>query len=145
MESSDDDVSYWDCVNENEHSSYISKCDCVPDFNIVHYVEAKIPPEILTKFRYCKQNNIPWTGFLGYSALYKFWARIVNDNPYHNVYATSGSTEVVHVIEEDTEDGEKYTDTVAEYIITEEDEDVSEATAENANFLKGMDDLITFN
>ncbi|KAL6953045.1 hypothetical protein U1Q18_050957 [Sarracenia purpurea var. burkii] len=141
LDSSDDDVSYWDCVSENEHSSYLSKCDCVPNFNIVHYIEAKIPPEILTKFRFCKQNNIPWTGFLGYSALYKFWARIVNDNPYHNVY--SSTTEVVHVLADG--EGERYNEAVTEYIITEEDEDVSEATAENTNFLKSIDNLVTFN
>lgn len=103
----------------------------------MRYIEDKIPTEILAKFRYCKENNIPWTGFLGYSALYKFWIRIVTDNPIDALYK-----EIVHV---DTEEDE-YTETV-DYLIAEEgdEEQPSEATTENSNFLKGLDDLIKFN
>lgn len=61
--------------------SYVPTCDCMAQFSIVKYIEEKIPAEILQKFHYCQANNIPWTGFLGYSALYKFWMRIVTDNP----------------------------------------------------------------
>lgn len=145
IESSDEDVTFWEYQNENEHASYISKCNCVPDFNIVKYIELKIPPEILNKFKYCKENGIPWTGFLGYSALYKFWARIVNENPIDAMYESS--TEVVHIV--DDEDENNYTESVADYLIKEEEEEEevepSEATTENSNFLKGLDDLIKFN
>ncbi|XP_065206922.1 zinc finger protein 765-like [Planococcus citri] len=145
MESSDEDVSYWDCLNENEHSSYIPKCDCIPDFSIVDYIEAKIPPEILTKFRFCKQNNIPWTGFLGYSALYKFWARIVIDNPTDDVEHDDDAVELQHILkEEDVSESDKLNESVTEYVIAEVDAETSEATAESTQFLSSIEDLVTF-
>lgn len=79
--------------SEIENTDSEKTCDC--NLSVIEYVESKIPPEILSKFHACKMKGVPWTGYVGYSALYDLWTEVIAENGLSDVKAENCESQLI--------------------------------------------------